>query len=682
MGDYPKALNYLKKSLAIREKVLGKEHTSTATSYNNIGSIYESMGDYPKALNYYKKDLAIVEKVLGKNHTDTATSYNNIGLLYESKKQYDKAYKYAKKSYDTFIINRDKNFAILDNKQKKFYLKANSNKIPLLLNTAYLYGKQSLTPLNISDWIKGSVDDTNATSKSKEDKKKKDTKKRVLNQTTLNDWLNYKGSIYDSENAMITLYENTHDKALKKKIDTLMDLKRKLANLYQTLPKTPQERKSYQQQIQKILSSIAEMETFIASKASSFKEELGLKNINYKDISKNLKKDELYIDYAKAGKYYYIFTLDSENHITFTQIDKKDTKLIDENIKAFRKDIDTILNSSILSKDDLAKLEQSSKKKLSKLYSLLLEKHLQKNLSVYSNLIISTDGALRLLPFETLFHTKTSKYLIEEKTIRYIPSGKELVRLYRHTSKPSKEEVVFFDNPNFDTQETSTLAQVDTLDIPSVTQNRAGIIKSLFKMHFVALPGTKQEVLNIKQTLNIKQIKEYTQSDAKEDNLLKIKNPKILHIATHGFFINDSSIPNPMLKSGIALSGANASAILGKSDGIVTSLKLSGLNLKGTQLVVLSACQTGVVDINSTNSVSGLNKAFIQAGAKNIVMSLWSVADKQTVELMSEFYRKINHTQNYAQALRDAKLQMIQKGLHPFYWGAFILSGVSDIEGS
>ena len=131
-----------------------------------------------------------------------------------------------------------------------------------------------------------------------------------------------------------------------------------------------------------------------------------------------------------------------------------------------------------------------------------------------------------------------------------------------------------------------------------------------------------------------------------------------------------------MLKSGIALSGANASAMRGKSDGIVTSLKLSGLHLKGTQLVVLSACQTGVVDINSTDNVSGLNKAFIQAGAKNIIMSLWSVSDSETSKLMNDFYKNIQQNADYANALRKAKLKMIEEKLHPFYWGAFIVSGV------
>ena len=232
---------------------------------------------------------------------------------------------------------------------------------------------------------------------------------------------------------------------------------------------------------------------------------------------------------------------------------------------------------------------------------------------------------------------------------------------------------MIFANPNFD----SKIASASKEEI-AITPNtsRSGIIKSLFMMRFAPLPGTKAEAKSIRATLDPKSILEYQKEKATESTLMKIKEPKILHIATHGFFINDNTIPNPMLKSGIALAGANASAIKGKSDGIVTALKLSGLDLKGTDLVVLSACETGVVDINATDSVSGLSKAFIQAGAKDIVMSLWSVDDQATKELMTSFYQEMKKNKNYAEALKAAKLKMIEENRHPFYWGAFVVSGL------
>ena len=192
---------------------------------------------------------------------------------------------------------------------------------------------------------------------------------------------------------------------------------------------------------------------------------------------------------------------------------------------------------------------------------------------------------------------------------------------------------------------------------------------------FEPLPGTKKEADIIKK-LFAKSVIEYEEDNATEENLLSIKKPKILHIATHGFFINNKNISNPMLKSGIALAGANIGIKKFNGEGVVTALNLSGLNLKGTNLVVLSACETGVVDVNSTQSVSSLAKAFIQAGTKDIVMSLWSVSDKASKDLMAQFYKNIKDGSSYTQALKSAKLEMIKQKLHPLYWAGFVLSGL------
>jgi CHAT domain-containing protein/Tfp pilus assembly protein PilF len=628
MDKHQKALEYYTKALSIRKKVLGIEHSDIAQSYHNVAGIYKDMKNYIKALSYYEKSLIISKKILGNEHSTIANTYNNISSLYETKKDYAKAYNYAKKSFDIFVKNQDKNFQALTNKEKNIYLKSNKHIVSLLFRVANILKEKNQT----------------------------------LNQEMLNAWLNYKGGIFDSENSISTLYTNTKDKSLREKIEDLTALKRGLAKLYQSIPK-PKEREAWKTKIEEIENKIATLTSEITQKASNFKEQQGLNHISYKDIAKHLKENELYIDYAKAGEYYYIFTIDSREKITFTQIDQQSSALIDSEVKAFREDV----------KQKNPNLKYS-KEKLSKLYELLIANPLQERIESKKSLIISPDGALRLLPFEALYDATTEHYLLESKKIRYIPSGKELVRLYKYSQdKQSNRDSVVFANPNFD----STIKS-DKREHTSITPNtnRSGIIKALFTMRFSPLDGTKEEAKNIKAILNDK-IVEYLQDEANEDNLIDIQQPKILHIATHGFFINDNSIPNPMLKSGIALTGANSSAIKGESNGIVTALKLSGLKLKGTDLVVLSACETGVVDIDNTDGVSGLGKAFIQAGAKNMVMSLWSVGDQATKDLMTSFYKEIvQNNNNYADALQKAKMEMVKQDMHPFYWAGFVISGL------
>jgi len=131
-----------------------------------------------------------------------------------------------------------------------------------------------------------------------------------------------------------------------------------------------------------------------------------------------------------------------------------------------------------------------------------------------------------------------------------------------------------------------------------------------------------------------------------------------------------------MLKSGIVLAGGNMAPKMYDRRGVVTGLEIQNLNLNNTDLVVLSACETGLGDVNEAEGVSGLNKAFMQAGAKGTIMTLWSVADEQSAELISSFYTNVKQTNNnYSKSLKDAKLDMIKQNYHPYFWSAFIFSG-------
>ena len=142
-----------------------------------------------------------------------------------------------------------------------------------------------------------------------------------------------------------------------------------------------------------------------------------------------------------------------------------------------------------------------------------------------------------------------------------------------------------------------------------------------------------------------------------------------IYLGRNKDLVKNSEILNPMLKSGIALSGANASIRKQQGNGIISALELSGINLEGTELVVLSACETGLGEIEEAQGVTGLNRAFMHAGAKEIVMSLWSVSDRVTASLMERFYENIKSTKDYGEALREAKIWMIsERNSHPYYW--------------
>ena len=636
MGNYHKALNYLQKSLLISKKVLGNEHVSTARGYNNLGNLYQKIGNYPKALSYYQKDLTIKEKVLGKEHPDTAISYKDIGLLYENIGDYKKAYTFGKKSFNNFILNRDKNFLMLNSSQKKLYLKSNKEIAPLLLETAYLYSQEKNSP-------------------------------KDLLQITLVDWLNYKGSSSENSNLLRAIQDTSTDTNIKEKIDKYFDLQKRIGFLYSSLGNNTEAAvKSAKKIIEGLENERNTIEQFLSQSVEKYKDFQKLKTIDYKQIASILTDDELYIDYAATEKNYYVFTLDNNGTVSFNKLEQ--TRDVNKVIETFRKNIDSIKpkNYPVHNTKEDNRYKDKIKQILHEIYKLVIEP-IKDKLASKNKLIISQDGKLNLIPLEILYNNKDiskGKYLVHSKTIRYTPSGKSLLQLHiiNKDKKTSNKQVELFYNPSFGMEmDDKKLAFVETMNIRGsrgkngkwakldATEKEGKAIKNLYKKSF-----------NVSKHHKLK---------ANIENLLKIKQPTILHIATHGYFLDDPEIINPLLKSGIVLAGANKNPAYGQ----VSALKLSGLDLKGTQLVVLSACETGV---GESQGLSGLNKVFIQAGAKSVISSLWKVPDQETKDLMVSMHKSIKDGNSSYIALQKAKEKFINDDVHPYFWGAFIYSGL------
>jgi CHAT domain-containing protein len=186
----------------------------------------------------------------------------------------------------------------------------------------------------------------------------------------------------------------------------------------------------------------------------------------------------------------------------------------------------------------------------------------------------------------------------------------------------------------------------------------------------------------------------YQDKEAIQEVLFGASSPRFLHIATHGYFLPDQQVPrqlnpfrdklipesmktfeNPMRRSGIALAGANTSLRQGGDYGLVSAEKLQGLNLKGTDLVVLSACETGGGNVLTGEGVFGLKRAFILSGARTVVMSLWKVPSQETTQLMQSFYKLLSQGRPKAQALREAKQALKQRNSNPFFWAPFVMVG-------
>jgi CHAT domain-containing protein len=211
------------------------------------------------------------------------------------------------------------------------------------------------------------------------------------------------------------------------------------------------------------------------------------------------------------------------------------------------------------------------------------------------------------------------------------------------------------------------------------------------------LPGTEKEVKELDDLLKQKGWKtnEYTEALATEEQVKVLESPKIFHIATHGFYApevvateeqalaeNDAQLSeNPLLKTGLLLKGAGD--VLSKTtynynmeSGILTAYEAMNLNLDKTDLVVLSACETGLGDIQNGEGVYGLQRAFLVAGAKVLIMSMFKVDDEATQKLILNFYRKWLTTTNLRQSFVDAKKELRVEYPEPIYWGSFMMIGL------
>lgn len=301
-----------------------------------------------------------------------------------------------------------------------------------------------------------------------------------------------------------------------------------------------------------------------------------------------------------------------------------------------------------------------------------------------TSVYLSPDGVYNQINLEAL-PTPDGRYVIDNSNIVLLSNTKDLhIRKIQPPVVPTNEIAQMFGNPKF---YVTTKPGVPT-PTSGITRGSAEVISDL--------PGTKRELEELSQLLSRKgwEVKTKTELEADEPAIKKVDNPRIFHVATHGFFQDDAKVAsardelneaaayeNPLLKTGLLLAGAGD--ILNETrynynldNGILTAYEAMNLNLDKTDLVVLSACETGLGELEAGEGVYGLQRAFLVAGARTIIMSLFKVSDEATQQLMVKFYRKWIETGNKRQAFIDAKKEIRNEYKDPIYWGPFIMIGL------
>lgn len=300
---------------------------------------------------------------------------------------------------------------------------------------------------------------------------------------------------------------------------------------------------------------------------------------------------------------------------------------------------------------------------------------LRAQLKDVARVYLSPDGVFNQINLNTLRNPISQQYLLDEIDLSYLTNTADLLKpAQQSTGSP---DGMVFGRPAYDMEITASVKHQSPSLFYGTRNLLTDELSDFRNQEFADLPGTEIEINTIERALAGRHLKVRTFKgvDASEENVKEVASPSILHIATHGFFVEDSaSHVNPMIRSGLVMAGVRNQNKAGTEDGILTAYEATNLNLDNTSLVVLSACDTGLGEVRNGEGVYGLQRAIIVAGANNLLMSLWKVDDEATALLMGEFYKNWNPGENHS-AFRRAQMVLRQRYPEPYYWGAFIMVG-------
>ena len=679
--DYNNSLVSFRQCLNIRTKLFGAQHANVGFAYSSIGQTYYDIGKYDSALVYQQKALTIYATALGNKHPEVANTYNLIGSALEQQKKYDLALANFQKAL--CANSPDFNDSIITNNPSidNFY-NANLLLVSLLLKARALenrhYGKtlklddlkQSLATLELCDSL---IQKIRQLRTSKADKillgktaseiyEDAVSVSVALSEATLKKkYYVEKAFVFSEKNKASVLQEAIADAEAKSfagipagLLEDEKELKSEITYYEQKLAEGPskEKEKNYRE---KLFTTNRKYEAFVKGLEKKYPSYFNLKynqqEIMVDSIRKALNKETILLSYfiADGRKKLFTFVL---TYNTLKVYEQSKDDFFDKDVKAYRNAIthqidEAYFNYSRVLYKKLVPMEPFTINSFKKFAPKALR------LTTKNKLVIIPEGSLGSMPFEALLTKKVKEenkgnftklpYLVNDYSISYDYSASLFLQAYKESNAYKQKASVLLCAPvTFSASLKLNPLQGSEMEVKS--------IDSLFNKN-----GDEAKVY-----LNKKATEEVVKSP-------EIKKYKYLHFATHGI-VNEEM---PEL-SEIYLWPKD------DEDGNLYSGEIYNLNINA-DLVTLSACQTGLGKVTKGEGIIGLTRALLYAGSNNLLVSLWSVADRSTSDLMINFYSNLlkNKSGDYAAALRESKLKLISDNrfAQPYYWAPFILIG-------
>jgi CHAT domain-containing protein/Tfp pilus assembly protein PilF len=637
--DYKKAEELYVKNLQKTKEAFSERHPNYATALSNLAGLYEHMGNYLKAEKMYTDALKIRGDILGNKHPSYTLTLSSLARLYSATGHYDMADSLWEKTLGNYLDEVQSYFPSMSEKEKgQFYHTISADFEQF---NSYVLLRAADNPAMVSRMY--------------------------------NNQLATKALLLNSSNKLRQRILASADTSIINMYKKWLSQKDYLSKIYSLTKAEVRKLGVNADSIEKVTN---DLEKKLSLKSELFKNTNDIQYYSWQDVQKELKEGEAAVELIRFQKYKFDSAGVYSDSIYYAAlIVKKNTKTSPELVLI--KDGSELEQKYVHYYKNAVKFKSEDPFSYNKFW-----KPVHSALAGIKKIYFSPDGAFNQININSLKNPENQSYVFDEMELQNVTNTKDLV--IRKVVKPSKKQIILFGNPDYAMDEN--------------THHANELYASLLNQ----LPGTEEEVKKINKTMaqNNWYPKMFTGDNATEKNIKNLNNPKVLHVATHGFFEKDMVVSNendqdkdmvkenPLLRSGLMLAGAsvtlfnrnnvifNAQKIESDyEDGILTAYEAMNLNLDNTELVVLSACETGQGEVKNGEGVYGLQRAFVIAGAKSIIISLWKVNDETTQKLMSGFYLEWIKTGNKILAFRNAQLSLKKEFPEPYYWGAFVMVG-------
>ena len=669
-GDYQKALELSKKAVADAYERFGKYHRETANVSKSLSYAYQGLGNADKAKELLYEVSEIYSELYSGTHNEYLGVLYEIGKLHVNERNFQEASKIYKEVYGKYKVIYGDLHPHTTQVQRSYALSLyrmgrKSEAIDILRNSAaskQTYLHQYFDYMNEdarANYYKGllgfSYFQSSLTAAEREGYPE-------LTTDLLNMQLRNKALLISTTNSIKKRILESNDRKLIELYNEAQELKQQLESLRNLSDEEIWQK--HQLKRDSLFEALENKDRDLNRLSSVYS--VNNQPPHWHSIRDKLIKDEALVEIRRYREF------DLENWKWSTNI-----RYMAFIVTSKTKDQPMVVsfdNGNYLEEKGIAYYTNNIKHKTEdrKSYNHYW-KPLEKALKKYSKVYFSADGIFHKVNLQTLYNPDNEKFLMDEMDIQLVTSGRDLLEVQPEAS-PVKIGMLL-GNPSFGDVPEGASGTSRAIEMFSLNNERSGIAN---------LPGAEEEVIAVAKLLNNNGWKSIvlTNEDAEESALKDMLKPNILHIATHGFFNEDKEEDSdPLHNTGLLFTGAAKSLYESKNtnsanDGLLTSFEAINLNIDNTSLVVLSACETGLGELQNGEGIYGLQRAFKIAGARTIIMSLWKIDDAATSQLMTVFYENwLGSNLTKRQAFKEAQNQLKKDYPHPYYWGAFVVLG-------